>query len=458
MSSSSPIPEADGPLPFLDADTQRSIMALAGLETKTYLVSKEWHGFFKTLADDPRELAEMAARKYGGDYGKTLRKYASNVNMWLDEDKSLMIVKALVEEGNLMDSEGQEEPEEEEAQQTWEAYRVAQQAMEAKYPCRVAMRAAADKGYAKIMVYLLDAGVGDRKECAKDVIFALKFAAMRGRWEAVELLLPHVDAFSQDARTCAEMSARCKEDALWYAAQAGHIETVRVLLLAGGAGGARLKAFNSAATNGHAEVVRLLLDAQGRDRLRWDVTTLSAIRNAAIVGYADVFRVILQAARDGSFDVQMCSRSEFRMYEADFEIGFSFDVDFFYQFAEEYIANTAWPAATGGHTAIVQLLADVGAIKRMNGYDAARAVIDAARSGHADIVRLLLNGTRPDGGFLEEALHGAASGGHAEVTRLLLSAGARVGASCMQGAVNDEIVRLLVEAWKKDSRALWELN
>jgi ankyrin repeat protein len=86
-------------------------------------------------------------------------------------------------------------------------------------------------------------------------------------------------------------------------------------------------------------------------------------------------------------------------------------------------------AARNGHVEVVRVLLEGGAdVQRVN-VDTNTALHTAAQNGHLEVCRLLLDsGAKVDtvGQFKETALMGAASNGHLEVCRLLLDSGAEV--------------------------------
>ena len=90
-------------------------------------------------------------------------------------------------------------------------------------------------------------------------------------------------------------------------------------------------------------------------------------------------------------------------------------------------------AAKGGHTEVVSILLERGAVIEANdmGYTALHV---AASRGHVEVVSLLLeNGAEIQGrvyrAYGQTALHFASSGGHAQVASLLLGKGADTNAS-----------------------------
>ncbi len=102
-------------------------------------------------------------------------------------------------------------------------------------------------------------------------------------------------------------------------------------------------------------------------------------------------------------------------------------------------------AARAGHTEIVRMLLEAGA-------DPSKGLDDAAGAGRTEVVRVLLGaGARPS-----DALDDAVRAGHAQIVQILLDAGAHPsrGLKDAAGAGHIKIVRILIEAGADPSRGL----
>ena len=113
-------------------------------------------------------------------------------------------------------------------------------------------------------------------------------------------------------------------------------------------------------------------------------------------------------------------------------------------------------AARQGHADVVRLLLEKGAnvnAQRLQGHGET-PLYQAASNGHADVVGLLLQKGANVNALGSAPLYGAASNGHADVARLLLQKGANVNAQDQGGGAplygaasngNADVVRLLLE-------------
>jgi ankyrin repeat protein len=228
----------------------------------------------------------------------------------------------------------------------------------------------------------------------------LAYAARAGHVEAVRLLL------AAGARP--DVPGHSDRTALMDAAEAGHVEVVRALVEAGADVNARetflrWTALLLAAQHHHAPVVRLLLPA-GADPEARDQHDISALRSAA----QDV--ETLRALLDGGADVNAASRGGL---------------------------TALWQAVRAKAAPSVQLLLERGAKADIpGGMLDETPLMAAASAGSTELVRMLLRaGADPavrrqsDG---TTALWQAAEQGHGEAVRALAEAGADVNAADAQ--------------------------
>ena len=167
---------------------------------------------------------------------------------------------------------------------------------------------------------------------------------------------------------------------------------------------------------GHLEIVRLLLEAGARI----ERSAINAFVGAACKGHIEIVRLLLEAGADKD----------------------AWDDD----------GMTVLAAATaGGQLAIVRLLLDSGA--RVE-WSTSRALVNAARRGHIDLVRLFVEFCADKEAWdgHDTLLSAAISGGHVETARLLLEAGAGIDGyanralvfAARQGYI--DTIRFLLEA------------
>lgn len=247
---------------------------------------------------------------------------------------------------------------------------------------------AAARGYTEIVATLIEAGADVNAEG----YMPLSRAAANAEWTVVRMLL--------DAGAC-DASERYHHSALYYAAQHGNAEIVRLLLAANESpdcGTANeVTPLMAAARLGHAEVVRLLLAAGANVNARSIIASDDVLHNALCSDNPEVIRMILAAP-----GLNTNGRNPM-------ELG---------------IAR--------GDAAAVQACIDSGADVNSpleNGYS---PLAMAARLGHAEIVQLLL---RVPGIELDKSascslspLECALFSSRAEVVLQLLAAGADVSA------------------------------
>jgi hypothetical protein len=185
---------------------------------------------------------------------------------------------------------------------------------------------------------------------------------------------------------------------LYFTAQKGHTEVVRLLLGVGAdvntASNDSSMPLHIAAQNGHTEVVQLLLGAGA------DVNTAcndgaTPLLIAAQKGHIEVVQLLLGAGADANT-------------------------------ARHDGTTPLLIAAHHGHTEVVQLLLGAGADVNTPNNDGVTPLLIAAQNGHTEVVQLLL-GARADVNATCKkftALHVAKARGHHAIVRLLLQGGA----------------------------------
>ncbi len=202
-----------------------------------------------------------------------------------------------------------------------------------------------------------------------------------------------------------------------------------------------------AAAYGHVAVVNLLLEAGASADSTDYFERETALTVAALNGHAAVVKVLLHAGADrakffgkfGAFDDRICSYDFYDLpaysllmvlaYHGQIEV-VRVLLDFNAAEDNDGIAGAIalWLAAKKGHTEIVRMLLEVGVDKEYRNY-CWRALVAAARFGHKDVVQLLLEAEVDKEGGEESdynytPLHWAAEKGHVEIMRMLLDAGA----------------------------------
>jgi ankyrin repeat protein len=263
---------------------------------------------------------------------------------------------------------------------------------------------------------LLDAGA-DPERVAGAKQTALQLAAWIGNVEATRVLLDR----RVDATARLDDGAR----ALDWAAQEGHAEIIR-LLLEHDEDLLELPGFNdrtaliAAAANGYNGVVQFLL-RQGANPMAQEKTGFHALEWAAAEGYVDVVQSIIEHDR-APIDLP----------------GFG--------------GRTALlAAAANGHVAVIRALLRNEANVAAPAGDRAHALELAAEHGHADVVDALISyapgGVDLPGRGGRTALLAAAASGHAPVVRILLRARGNPRGALLAAAAKGHlaVVRVLLK-------------
>gem|GEM_PF-854388 len=216
-------------------------------------------------------------------------------------------------------------------------------------------------------------------------------------------------------------------------------------------------ALHIASQRGHAEIVKHLLDAGAEVNARGNCDA-TALINASRNGHTEIVELLLGSGADVNTE-QKNKKND-----------------------TNYTINTPLISASEkGHTEIVKMLLDAGAKVNIKKFDGTSALIVASQNGHTDIVKMLLDAGAKVNNSLEPnswdmlavspytsfnltiagegtPLILASQSGHADIVKILLDAGAKVNAK----TVNDwtplmlaaeyghtEVVRMLLDAGAK---------
>lgn len=284
----------------------------------------------------------------------------------------------------------------------------------------------------------------------------LLLAAQQGSEEVVRLLL--------DGGAAVEDKDKDGRTPLLAAALRGHEGIVRLLLREGADLAARDCFRNTplinAASKGHETVVRLLLEKGAAPEAR-DSSGQTPLIAAADRGHRDVVRLLLEKganpeARRNNGDTALAAATSEEVQELLSKAVAAKELKTLlqYQSADDILLSSS----RYGTTAIVEVLLDQnrGNIEARD-KEGETPLILAARGGHADTVRLLLDkGATIDARTKHNstALHMAADGGHENIARLLLEKGAMVDAKTNYDSTplllsandgHEDVVRLLLD-------------
>ncbi|KAJ5807643.1 hypothetical protein N7447_011099 [Penicillium robsamsonii] len=284
---------------------------------------------------------------------------------------------------------------------------------------------------------------------------ALMQAARRGHRSVVEQLLEH------GARVDAK--DRLGRSALSWAAESGHTEAVKLLLMKHADVQVELSGYQKqgvliqAAAGGHTSVVKLLLD-HGYDAQARDHENKTALMHAVGEAHTATVELLLDYYADANLEQNMLSQSVNQGQETIVRLLLQrgrIDVNAKDHFGQTLLIRAArqqhmgvvrllldhgasidahdtcgwtalWWAAERGSETVVQCLLDHDADFYIQDHYGWTVLMRAAEKGHHGVVRLLLNrGADPDaldhGGGT--ALMGASGRGHEVVVQLLLEYG-----------------------------------
>lgn len=258
---------------------------------------------------------------------------------------------------------------------------------------------------------------------------ALKYAAHAGHLDAVKLLLASGATLDERPGHGFELSG---DTALMHAARAGHFEVAHALIAAGATvtakdGGGKT-VLHYAAEGGHAEIIELLVK-HGANIETKSKSGISPLMEAANRGRAGAITTLLKAGADPN----------------RFTSGFT----------------ALWYAASSGNVAAVQALLDAGANPKLTRMSPLEA---ASSSGYKEVVNLLLKHGKnaKKGDDVKKpaetdgaALVSAALRGRVDIVRTLLESGADPCAAdedhytalmCAVRARSLELVQMLLKA------------
>ncbi|MFH0822774.1 MAG: ankyrin repeat domain-containing protein [Pseudomonadota bacterium] len=221
---------------------------------------------------------------------------------------------------------------------------------------------------------------------------------------------------------------------LMWAARKGHVAAVKLLVQKGAHVSEQREGGNTALMDavigGKVEVVRVLLDSfTETDRNKQDL--LPVFRSAAISGRADIAGLLLsagsdlgnRAAHDKNLVLEVVRWGSEDMLKLIADIGADLH-------SGTRIGAPIIHAGIHGRTEAVRVLLDRGAdVNAVAAYGRRTVLMNAARDGYLDIVRLLADGGAvldARDGMGNTALGEAAENGHSEIVRLLLRKGAGV--------------------------------
>jgi ankyrin repeat protein len=284
-----------------------------------------------------------------------------------------------------------------------------------KYDGETALEAASRSGHAKIVSMLLDAGA--------DHGYALYYSSVQGYEDVVCILIG----------AGANVNIQCDgKTALEAASRSGHAKIVSMLLDAGADHG---YALYHSSVRGYEDVVCILIGA-GAD-VNKKCYGETALESALHSGHTKVVKMLLDA---GAYDDYTLHEASSKGYEDFVRILIRAGANV----NTESRGETALKAASrSGHAKIVKILLDAGA------YDD-YALNEASGKGQEDVVRILIgagaNVNMEHHG--KTALETASYCGHAKVVKTLLDAGADVDGQSLYFASrwgHEEVVRLLIE-------------
>lgn len=251
--------------------------------------------------------------------------------------------------------------------------------------------------------------------------------------------------------------------ALYYAAHAGLVGSVKLLLAKGinvnATGGRYGSALQAAACKGHREVIEALLE-NGVDVNQTGGEYGNALQGACSYGHRSCAELLLDNgaevnARGGEHTTALHSAA-FNGYDqvAGLLLGKGAEVD---PLDEEHRTPLIWAAAEG-YPNTVELLLDHGADCMVQDEGGWTALDEAAPSGYDSIVRILINHYLPIIHSKDHddytALHHTAGQGHDSTVRVLLENGLDIDAQNLYGRTalfaavgsgHEETVRLFLE-------------
>ncbi|KAI9353917.1 ankyrin repeat-containing domain protein [Obelidium mucronatum] len=298
-----------------------------------------------------------------------------------------------------------------------------------------AIHVAAEFGHTKVVRILLETRRVNAS--AADI----EHAAERGYTDIVRLLLEN--DVNPTVNDNSAIDAACEE---------GHVDIVR-LLLEHPKVDPTGSAVWGAARGGHTDVVRLLI-ADKRMDSRAQVNALCAV---SYYGHAELARLLLDLGVDPAANDNLAIREASEQGHVEI-VRLLLDTEKVNPAAQENAPIRS--SAEKGHAEVVRLL-----LTHCNVDPTAKesyALTMASSQGHADVVELLLSDNRVDP--TEKALSYACRSGHTEVVRLLLKHGVNptgddnypIGVASMQGYA--DIVRLLLETGKVNLAAHYFWN
>ncbi len=244
---------------------------------------------------------------------------------------------------------------------------------------------------------------------------ALHWAVHRENTEIVAALL--------DAGANVNATNRLGASPLFIAARSGHAELIEQLMDAGANPNLQLQmgetALMSAARTGTLQGVRLLIEAGADVNVRESSREQTALMWAASQGHVEVARALIGAG--AALDAKSKVRPMLMFVDAT--NGGAFD-----QGQMENLGGFT-PllfAARNGHTDLARLLVNAGADINLAAGNGASPLVIAAHSGHGDLAIMLLEqGAEPNAmGAGYNALHAAILRGNKEVVDALLAHGA----------------------------------
>lgn len=304
------------------------------------------------------------------------------------------------------------------------------------YHERSALAAAAGNGHRALVERLLAAGADPRYRFGRGV-HALEWAARSGHVDVVERLLAHDP-------TLLDLPGARGNTALIAAAGNGCTAVVELLLSRGADPRARdeegARALDDAAQENHHEIVeRLLADDQGLLELP-GFHERTALMAAAGGGHAGLVKLLLEKGADP----QRRTPSGARALDLAADGGHMHVVLLLLAHDPALLdlpgqgGHTAlMVAAAGGHAQLVGLLLERGAQARCCVEDGTHALDWAAQEGHVEVVARLLDHDPASvdlpGCRGRTALMAAVASGHADVVRLLLERGGNPHLSLSDG-------------------------